>query len=307
MSELAGNVTIVTGASRDIGAEIARAVAAEGGHLVIGCREKLGRAQEVAEDIHVISEGRSRVEVVSGDLTDDATTEQMIERAVRMADETHGQLASLVMSAAGGFGRTMDEARDLNRYANIRLARLFDEAVVADEAFDERTLLFMQSTPSHFLNHPGMAHAVEGDYAPVATTKYEAEADLRDQYTDGNGSPDRRLLVLCGDAIEGTFVTRMLARQYKRFTDGGDLIADRNEQMEALVGSHLPDAQQFGGMAVRMLMDHDLPSGHITFMPRPILQSSDGQDFAAEPTDLSFGVGVDPALYSFVNAEGETV
>lgn len=301
MAELTGNVTIVTGASRDIGAEIALEVARQGGHVVIGCNDKAGRAAKVADEIDSFTYGRVHTETVAADLRTAEGAEELIERAVKLANDVEGQLTALVLSAAMGYGRSQEEAAALNLHGNLSLAKLFSATYPGEhENFDRRDILFLQSHPSHFFTHPGMQSALTKEYLPVAASKYEAEAALRKEFVDEGYKPDRRLLVLSADLVEGTFVAKALDREYRKSHMGADLLDDRNVMIAEIVGGSVPTKEFMGTLAVNLLQDNELPNGHIRFLPQPILEEG-GVLRAASAADLSFGVGDNPAMYSFVS------
>jgi 3-oxoacyl-[acyl-carrier protein] reductase len=91
MGLLDGRVSLVTGASRGIGRAIARALAAEGAHVVLGARDQAKVAEAVAE---IASAGGS-AEALSLDVSDRASVEAGIARVLG----TRGRLDHLVNNA----------------------------------------------------------------------------------------------------------------------------------------------------------------------------------------------------------------
>ncbi|HEY7182531.1 MAG TPA: SDR family NAD(P)-dependent oxidoreductase [Blastocatellia bacterium] len=73
---LKGKIALVTGASRGIGASVARMLAARGADMAINYHSKGSRAENVATDIRAV--GR-RALLVQGDLTDPGHVAAMIE------------------------------------------------------------------------------------------------------------------------------------------------------------------------------------------------------------------------------------
>lgn len=92
---LDGRVGIVTGASRGLGAHIARALAAAGADLVLAARSKEPLDVLAAE---LATEG-VRTAVVPTDVTDPAAVEALVHHTV----ETFGRLDLAVNNAGGGF------------------------------------------------------------------------------------------------------------------------------------------------------------------------------------------------------------
>ena len=91
MFSLEGRVAVVTGASGDIGAAMARALAAAGARLVLASRNE----QNLAAVSDATGIDRSRILVVPTDVTDAAAVEHLVARTVEM----FGRLDVLVTAA----------------------------------------------------------------------------------------------------------------------------------------------------------------------------------------------------------------
>ncbi|MEM5344952.1 glucose 1-dehydrogenase [Paraburkholderia azotifigens] len=89
MSKLAGKVAVVTGASKGIGAGIARALAAEGASVVVNYSSSKAAADAVVADI---TAAQGKAIAVGGDVSKAADAEGIIKAAV----ETYGKLDILV-------------------------------------------------------------------------------------------------------------------------------------------------------------------------------------------------------------------
>ena len=92
MGALEGKVALVTGASRGVGASIARSLAGEGAAVVVNYLKSEGRAEEVASDIR---EGGGEALPFRADITNEAAVREM----VRTAEETFGAVDILVNNA----------------------------------------------------------------------------------------------------------------------------------------------------------------------------------------------------------------
>ena len=89
MSKLAGKVAVVTGASKGIGAGIAKALAAEGASVVVNYSSSKAAADAVVADI---TAAKGKAIAVGGDVSKAADAEGIINAAV----ETYGRLDILV-------------------------------------------------------------------------------------------------------------------------------------------------------------------------------------------------------------------
>jgi 3-oxoacyl-[acyl-carrier protein] reductase len=93
MNELTGKVAIVTGAGRNIGRAIARALAEGGASVVVNARGNRAEAEAVAREIAAAG-GKAAVHI--GDVTDAAAVQAMADLAVKQ----FGRLDILVNNAA---------------------------------------------------------------------------------------------------------------------------------------------------------------------------------------------------------------
>jgi 3-oxoacyl-[acyl-carrier protein] reductase len=91
MGPLAGRVSLVTGASRGIGRAVARALAAEGAHVVLAARD----AARLAEAVGEITAAGGRAEALALDVTDRTSVEAGIAQVL----SSHGRVDHLVNNA----------------------------------------------------------------------------------------------------------------------------------------------------------------------------------------------------------------
>lgn len=192
------HIALVTGASRGIGAEVARQLAHPGTHVIVNCREKTKRAQAVADQIRGAG---GQASTMVADISDESAAVAMI------ADigERFGRLDTLVLNASGGLERGADPgyAMRINRDAQRRLAQLALPLMPAGGR-----IVFVTSHQAHF--YPNKA--VPKGYAPIAASKRAGETALYGMRPEFN----RRgihLTVVSGDMIDGTIIIKLLQRR----------------------------------------------------------------------------------------------
>ena len=77
-SRLAGQTALITGAARRVGAQLARALHAEGANLAIHCHRSLAEAERLAAELNAVR--AASAEVFGGDLRDAAPPAQLVAR-----------------------------------------------------------------------------------------------------------------------------------------------------------------------------------------------------------------------------------
>ena len=188
-------IVLVTGASRGIGAEVARQLASPDTHVLINYREKAKRAELVADEIVAAGGSASTVAADISDPTD------CINLMAHLTKDFHG-LDALVLNASGGLelGADPDYPMRINRDAPVRLAQLAMPLMASGGR-----IVFVTSHQAHF---HGAKH-VPADYVPIAESKRAGEDALRAMQPEF-ASRDIDFTVVSGDMIEGTIIIRLL-------------------------------------------------------------------------------------------------
>ncbi|WP_459547355.1 SDR family oxidoreductase [Nocardia sp. X0981] len=192
-------IVLVTGASRGIGAATAQRLAGPDTHVLVNYREKVKRAQTVAD---AITGAGGSASTVGADLSDGTAVTEMIDH-IR---DQYGRLDALVLNASGGLERGADPgyALRLNRDAQVRLATLALPLIPPGGR-----IVFVTSHQAHFHTHGG---PLPDGYEPIAVSKRAGEDALRaliPEFTDrGVG-----FVVVSGDMIDGTIIIRLLERR----------------------------------------------------------------------------------------------
>lgn len=168
--KLAGRIALITGASRGIGAAIAKRFAAEGAHVVL-CARSVGGLEEVDDAIRR-STGKTAATLVPLDLRN----EDAIDSLQPALAERFGRLDVLVGNGAilGGLGpvadiepKTWSEVIAVNLTANYRLIRALDPLLRRSDA---GRAMFVTS---------GVAHGVFPYWGPYAVSKTALEMLVR--------------------------------------------------------------------------------------------------------------------------------
>ena len=225
-------VALVTGASRGIGAEVARFLGAAGVHVVVNYREKAKRAQVVVDDIRAAG---GRALAAGADISD----EMQVRALLTNLKERYGVLDLLVLNASGGLERGVDPsyAMRLNRDAQLRLATLAIPLMRPGAR-----IVFVTSHQAHF--YP--AKPVPDGYGPIAQSKRAGEDALL-AAKPALAERGIELKVVSGDMIDGTIIVRLLHRK-----DPAAVEARREH-------AALPTVEEFATAIARAALQPDAP------------------------------------------------
>lgn len=290
-------VVLVTGGSRGIGAEIAVASANAGYDVAIGYvdAKKQKRVSEVLDRIQAT--GAAGV-AIRADLTDLNGPATLLQEARGFANQRNRVLSTLVLNAAGGLEVDTDETQAfrINATGPLMLTGQFLVAAYCTQETDTKTVVYVTSNPSHFYDHPNNVMPSDS-YDIVARTKNYGEKALRERLAPGSYDAPNRLLVATADLVDGTAGATMLRMVHRRQTGDrtADLLAERNQQLQELIGRGVTTATEFGGAIVGMFDNPDLPSGHTLYIPRPVLG-----EYIVPGQQLPYGLGAD-GMHTFVS------
>ena len=172
--QLEGRIVLITGASRGIGAAVARRFAAEGAQLVLVARTT-GGLEEVDDEVRKIS--GERATLVPLDLTDyagiDNLSAALYKRFGRL-DALIGNAGELgVLSPMGHIDpETWDRVIAVNLTANWRLIRSFDPLLRCSDA---GRAVFVTSTVGHQARGYWSAYSVSKAALEMMVKIYAAE------------------------------------------------------------------------------------------------------------------------------------
>jgi NAD(P)-dependent dehydrogenase (short-subunit alcohol dehydrogenase family) len=239
MSDLNGKIALVTGASRGIGANVSRLLAAGGADVIINFRSKGPRAEEVAGLVRAA--GR-RAFLAQADITNAAEVKNMIQVA-----EEAGRIDFLILNASGGLekDKPADYAMNLNLTAQERMVNSALPLMPAGGR-----IVFVTSHLAHFHGEKPVYSA----YETVAASKKAGEQALCARIPELTAK-DISLVVVSGDLIEGTITPKLMERASR------GLIETRRQQ----AGS-LPTVEEFAQAIVNAATDTNLKSGEVIFV-----------------------------------------
>ncbi|MFN8513221.1 MAG: beta-ketoacyl-ACP reductase [Chloroflexia bacterium] len=122
MAALAGQVAVITGASRGIGASIARELGASGAHVVINYANSSAPAEALADEIRAAGTGSEPL-IVKADVTDEAQARGLVEQA----HQHYGRVDILINNAAITRDRTFRKltSDDWRRVIDTNLNSVF--------------------------------------------------------------------------------------------------------------------------------------------------------------------------------------
>lgn len=192
-----GRVALVTGASRGVGAIVARMLGEHGVHVAVNYRDKARRAEQVVSEVE---RAGVRGLAVQADMTDAGSVGSMLATI----DATFGRLDLLILNASGGLEKDVpdDYAIRLNKHAQVGLV----EAALPMMSSGGR-IVFVTSHLAHFHG----TKPVMPEYEIVASTKKAGEEALR-AIIPRMTATGVSFVVVSGDLIDGTITPRLLNR-----------------------------------------------------------------------------------------------
>ncbi len=240
MSDFIGQVALVTGASRGIGASVAQMLASGGADVVINYRSKGSRALEVANAIRAT--GR-RALLSQADITSEREMREMMQLIELELD----RLDLLILNASGGLekDKAADYAMQLNLTSQVRAVDLALPLMPRGGR-----IVFVTSHQAYF---SGQKPVYPG-YEPVAQSKKAGEEALRARIAE-LATRGIKLVVVSGDLIDGTITPKLMQRQ------SPGLIESRRQQV-----GYLPSVEDFARAIVNAAADTQLESGATIFV-----------------------------------------
>jgi NAD(P)-dependent dehydrogenase (short-subunit alcohol dehydrogenase family) len=235
-----GKTALVTGASRGIGAEVARLLAGRGADIAINFRSKGSRATEIADEVRA---RERRAMLAQADLTDAPS----VERMMLAIGKEFGRLDILILNASGGLekDKPASYAMDLNLTAQVQTLNAALPLMPAGGC-----IVFVTSHWAHFYGKKPVYAAYEN----IAASKKAGENALRERLPDLSAR-GLRLAIVSGDMIDGTITPKLLERSQP------GLMAARRDEVGAL-----PSIHEFAIAIVEAAASSTEPTGRVYFV-----------------------------------------
>lgn len=245
---LAGKVALITGSSRDIGAEIARKLGQEGVHIIGNYREKDRRANETQQTLNSLG---IELEFIRADIRNVNDRGKLIE-AVK--NSSSGKIDYLILNAPVFSANPADD-KSPNEHLTDELLPLMSRGGV---------VVFMQSVPGRFepqLREEFATNEGIKSYAPVAEKKFKDEHSLRKR-TEEFKKKGVLFIVACPPLVEDTTNIRLY---FRRNISGGQNTEFVREGKRISKELGLPESmikKEVGEKIAELLKRKDLPMGY---------------------------------------------
>jgi len=240
---LQGKIVLVTGASRGIGAEIARTLGREGA-IIIGPHRDPGKQRRADSVIAEVQAFGGEMVAPACDITNPDDRQKLFDEV----QQKYGRVDILIHNAAGGMERDAeyDYAKKINSDAKLALNTLFLPIMPKGGKIIDITSLWsvkygrVEQLPS---------------YEPVARTKHLAEIWLKQSV-----SQFERLGItlgfVCGHMVEDTITVEGFKKKY----------SEKMEAVSKLAEGGKPSTTVDMAAAVLRLATTDFAQGHIEYV-----------------------------------------
>lgn len=237
-------IAVITGTTRDVGMHTAMYLG-QVGYDIIGLYRNPQHEKDQEAIKNIIQGYRVRMDVIRADLTDLGTPGLVAEMLAGRKPVV------VVCNAAGGFGKDLEEAREINVKAQQRLVD-----GLLDNLSDRGVLVYLNSEAGHRYHRLSDSEKeLLGAYEVVAKSKNEAEYTFRSRIPEFL-EMGIRYGVVAANALEGTFVSRILRKSHKPLVSAWQDITPEG---------YFPTATDMA-VAVGKVVRGDFPSGHTEYV-----------------------------------------
>jgi len=243
---LAGKTALITGSSRDIGAEIAKALGQEGVNIIGNNKEKEKRAIGTQKEWTKLG---IKFEFVQADITLEDGRKKMKETVNKSFG---GKLDYLILNAPA-FSKDPTDDKSPNEHLTDELLPLMLEG---------GAILFMQSVPGHYepqLKKELINNEAIKDYSPAAEKKYKDEQALRKRAEEFK-KQGVLFVVACPPIVEDTTNVQLyFGRKNRKFVEESKRVSKNLGLPESMTKAEV------GKKIAELLKRRDLPMGYTEF------------------------------------------
>jgi NAD(P)-dependent dehydrogenase (short-subunit alcohol dehydrogenase family) len=239
-------VAIITGTSRDVGEYTAYGLA-QAGWNIAGSYRNEQHDEDQAAVIRRVKRYKVGMVAPRVDITD-KNAPVILDEVLK--EHFGGQLKALVLNAAGGYGKSFQEAEAINVRAQLRLVNHF-----RDKLAQGGVIVFNNSDPGHRFELLRSTGFNFGDYEFVAQSKHAMEQLLRSQIEEF-AAVGIRVGFTIGNALDGSFIGRVMAHKRK------DLI---KEWLRITPDGFFPTAMDMSAGVVKVVRGN-FPSGYTEYV-----------------------------------------
>jgi NAD(P)-dependent dehydrogenase (short-subunit alcohol dehydrogenase family)/3-hydroxymyristoyl/3-hydroxydecanoyl-(acyl carrier protein) dehydratase len=266
---LTGKVALITGSSRDIGAEIAKALASDGVNIIGNYLDKQKRADGMQK---TLSSTGVKSEFVQADIT---LGEDRNKLKNTLLNSFGGRLDYLILNAPV-FSKDPADDKSPNIYLTDDLLPFMRRG---------GAVIFMQSVPGHYepeLRERMLNSESIKDYASVAEKKYNDELFLRKR-TEEFKKQGVSLIIACPPLVEDTTNVQLVFGRKKSGGENTGFVMEGRKISAELGLPEITTKAEVGKKITELLKRQDLPMGYTEFFEniidaRNILSAWYGQE-----------------------------
>jgi 3-oxoacyl-[acyl-carrier protein] reductase len=240
-------LAVVIGASRGIGAEVAKILGEGGAQLIMTYRQHAARTSQVAEQIRQEVPDIADVREVQLDISEEAACRAFADKL-----KSEGAVVgALILSASGGLEANRDDDYP-HRVNTLAPARLID--LLLPQLSPGGVVVYLTSHEAHFYD-PDLVYPA---YRRVAESKKAGERAVLERLS-ALAHANVTLNIVSADLVEDSFTAKLLEMS------GHGIIAYRRD----MVGGGLPTSRDVAAYVANLCLDAPAEHGSVGYVGLP--------------------------------------